>query len=183
MHLFDRLRAKRPEPGPAPIRLKETSHLVEGTALQEDSWYLMRYRANDAFCDWDSHSGELMMEQAYSPDASELTAEQAAAVLKQRIFLGIGCENLFYMAVEEFKQSRSVISARELTPLEGRFLFRAKADYDRDTFVVFYGFDCPDGENHALFLTYPKAYAGTDDEAALLGVLEEAVQSYEEEKE
>ena len=92
-------------------------------------------------------------------------------------------DDAVYEAVEEYKKSGTFDGARELSPLNGTFLFKAKQDY-YGSIMYFYGLDRCDGfwENNGLCLVYPKEYAGMDDEKLLMGVLDEIADTYKEEK-
>ena len=50
--------------------------------------------------------------------------------------------------------------------------------------MYFYGMDCCEGyfENQGLCLIYPRALVGTETEQRLMAVLDEAAESYREER-
>ncbi|MCI9121244.1 MAG: hypothetical protein HFG00_06955 [Oscillibacter sp.] len=186
MGLFDRIARKhRPDvsvPPPAEAQregfvLPSSSRVVEDIAYGEgDSQYRISFRLNDAFQSTKSHTGEVEMLYTYALSmdyGSEGTVP----------YLAIQCDDLVYDAVEAFKQTGTVEEALELTPLSGTFYFRAKMEYYGER-MYFYGMDRCGGvlENEGLCLVYPKAIAGTEAEQKLLGVLDEAAESWQEER-
>lgn len=98
-------------------------------------------------------------------------------------YLAIHLDDEVYRAVEEFKESGTFTGAIELTPLSGKFYFKAKMEY-YEYMMYFYGMDRCGGfwENNGLCIVYPKAYAGTENEIRLMKVLDEAAESYHEER-
>ncbi|MCM1326496.1 MAG: hypothetical protein NC094_04700 [Bacteroidales bacterium] len=155
----------------------QTSHEVEDESYGDnDSKYKISFRLNDAFKEAKSHAGEVEMLNTYAP-AKEYGEEGALP------YVAIMCDDSVYTAVEEFKEKGIVEKAIELTPLSGRFYFKAKIEYYGDI-MYFYGLDRCGGfwENNGLCMIYPKAYMGTENEAKLMKILDEAAESYQEEK-
>ena len=98
-------------------------------------------------------------------------------------YLAVQMDDEVYCAVEEFKENGTFTGAMEITPLSGNFYFKGKMEYYGDI-MYFYGMDRFGGswENNGLCLVYPKGYAGTENEQKLMRVLDEAAESYREEK-
>lgn len=164
------------------IVLAPSFHMAEDEFFgdkKEDGGYItyrMSFQVNDAFKEAKSHAAEVEMLHTYAPD-SEYGQEGAVP------YLAIQIDEIVYTAVVEYKEKGTFTGAMELTPLSGKFFFRAKVDYYKDI-MYFYGIDCCDGimENSGLCMVYPKAYVGTENEAKLMQVLDEAAESYCEEK-
>ena len=132
---------------------------------------------NDSFKETNSHAGEVEMLHTYAPE-SEYGEEGTYP------YLSIQLDDSVYMAVEEFKESGTFTGAMELTPLSGKFYFKAKMEY-YGYIMYFYGLDrCDDvWENNGLCMVYPKTYVGTENEKKLMQILDEAAESYSETKE
>lgn len=164
------------------IILAPTSHTAEDEIYGDETEsgdyiiYQVSFQVNDSFRETQSHAGEVEMLHTYAP-GSEYGEEGSCP------YLAIQVDDSVYMAVEEFKEKGTVTGALELTPLSGKFYFKAKIDYYGDI-MYFYGLDRCDGswENNGLCMVYPKAYAGTENEARLMQALDEAAASYREEK-
>lgn len=153
-----------------------TSHLVEGEEYADDDKYRVTFMLNDAFKKANSHAAEVSMLNTYAPNAE--CGEEGNIP-----YIAIQCDDDVYCAVEDFKVNGTFDSAIELTPLNGKFYFKAKMEYYSDM-MYFYGIDRCDGfwENNGLCLVYPKEYAGTENEAKLMRVLDEVAESYTETK-
>ena len=159
------------------IILAPSSHTVEDEILgDEDTWYRISFKVNDSFKEANSHAGEVEMLNTYAPDA-EYGDEGSYP------YLAIQIDDTVYMAVEEFKETGTFTGAMELTALSGTFYFKAKVDY-YGYIMYFYGLDRCDGawENSGLCMVYPKEYLGTENEKKLMQILDEAAESYHEEK-
>lgn len=95
-------------------------------------------------------------------------------------YIAVQIDDAVYCAVEEYKESKTFDGAISIEPLEGKFLFRAKRDYYGDM-MYFYGFEL-EGDEYwdmaGLCLVYPQGYVGTEEEAKLMRVLDEAAQSF-----
>ncbi len=159
------------------IVLAETSHVVEETEYgNDDSEYIITFEVNDAFREAKSHAMEVSMLSTYSPD-DEYGEEGKIP------YVAIQCDDDVYTPVEQFKDAGTFDGAIELTPLEGTFYFKAKKEY-YGNMMYFYGLDRLDGfwENNALCMVYPMEYVGTESEAKLMRVLDEAAASYCEKK-
>ena len=139
--------------------------------------YRISFKVNDSFKEAKSHTGEVEMLHTYAPE-SEYGEEGTYP------YLAIQLDDSVYMAVEEFKESGTFTSAMELTPLSGKFYFKAKIEY-YGYIMYFYGLDRCDGvwENNGLCMVYPKTYVGTEIEKKLMQILDEAAESYSETKE
>lgn len=163
------------------IVLAPTFHTVEDEVYGDktDSGdyivYHVSLQVNDSFRETESHAGEVEMLHTYAP-GSEYGEEGSYP------YLAIQIDDSVYSAVEEFKEKGTITGALEITPLSGKFYFKAKIDY-YGNIMYFYGFDRCDGywKNSGLCMVYPKAYAGTENESKLLQVLDEAAESYREE--
>lgn len=185
MGLFDRFAEKRksqdlPEAGNHKgweILLAPSSHLAEEVFYGEDSEYRISFRVNDAFRPAKSHAGEVEMLHTYAPD-SEYGEEGACPSL------AVQCDDEVYCAVEAYKETGTVPEALALTPLSGKFYFRARIEY-YGNLMYFYGMDLCGGtlENQGLCMVYPKAMAGTEAERKLEAVLDKAAESWAEERE
>lgn len=164
------------------IVLAPSSHMVEDeiygdeTAEGEYTVYRMSFQINDSFKEAESHAGEIEMLNTYAP-GSEYGEEGSYP------YLAVQIDDPVYMAVEEFKETGTFTGAMEITPLSGKFYFKAKMEY-YGNIMYFYGMDRCDGywENNGLCMVYPKAYMGTENEQKLIQVLDEAAESYCEEK-
>lgn len=160
-----------------------TSHTVEDVVYgdETDSGDYMEYRisfkVNDSFKEAESHAGEVEMLNTYAPE-SEYGEEGTCP------YLAIQLDDAVYTAVEEYKEKGTFTGAMDLTPLSGKFYFKAKMEYYGDI-MYFYGLDRCDGswQNNGLCMVYPKAYAGTKNEMNLMKILDEAAESYHEEPE
>ncbi|WP_297870700.1 hypothetical protein [uncultured Oscillibacter sp.] len=185
MGLFDRFAEKRksqdlPEAGNHKgweILLAPSSHLAEEVFYGEDGEYRVSFRVNDAFRPAKSHAGEVEMLHTYAPD-SEYGEEGACPSL------AVQCDDEVYCAVEAYKETGTVPEALALTPLSGPFYFKARIEY-YGNLMYFYGMDLCGGtlEHHGLCMVYPKALAGTEAEGKLTAVLDEAAESWSEERE
>ena len=164
------------------IVLAASSHMVEDEIYVDETEkgdyivYRISFQINDSFKEAKSHAGEVEMLNTYAPE-SEYGEEGSFP------YLAIQIDDPVYMAVEEFKEKGTFTGAMEITPLSGKFYFKAKMDY-YGYIMYFYGMDRCDGywENNGLCMVYPKAYAGTENELRLMQVLDEAAESYREEK-
>ncbi|MCM1543119.1 MAG: hypothetical protein NC121_17925 [Blautia sp.] len=162
---------------PEDIILAPSSHTAEEEIYEdEDIVYRISFNVNDCFKETESHAGEVEMLHTYAPDA-EYGAEGSCP------YLAVQFDDTVYMAVEEFKESGTFTGAMDLTALSGKFYFKAKTEYYGDV-MYFYGLDRCDGlwENNGLCMVYPKEYLGTKNEKKLMQILDEAAESYREEK-
>lgn len=158
------------------IVLASASHLVEDVEYGDgDSRYRISFQVNDAFKEAESHAGEVEMLSTYAPE-EEYGQEGTFP------YLAIQLDDEVYTAVEEFKQTGTFTGAIEITPLSGKYYFKAKREY-YEYIMYFYGMDRCDGfwENNGLCMVYPKMYVGTENEVRLMRVLDEAAESYREE--
>lgn len=151
-----------------------SSRTVEDLAYGDDREYRISFRVNDAFKEAKSHAGEVEMLYTYAPE-DEYGREGTFP------YMAIQFDDDVYNPVEEFKETGTFTGALEITPLSGRFYFKAKMEY-YEYIMYFYGMDRCDGfwENNGLCMVYPKAYSGTENEKKLMDILDEAADSYEE---
>lgn len=159
------------------IVLASSSHIVEDDVYGNgDSVYHVSFQLNDTFKEAKSHAGEIELLNTYSP-ADEYGQEGTYP------YLAIQLDDAVYHAVAEFKKSGTFTGALDITPLEGKFYFKAKMNYYQHM-MYFYGLDRCDGfwENNGLCIVYPKSYAGTENEIRLMQVLDKAAESYQEKK-
>lgn len=164
------------------IVLAPTSHTVEDEIYGDETdsgdyiVYHVSFQVNDSFRETKSHAGEVEMLHTYAP-GSEYGEEGSYP------YLAIQVDDSVYMAVEEFKEKGTITGALEMTPLSGKFYFKAKIEYYGDM-MYFYGLDRCDGywENSGLCMVYPKTYVGTENESKLMQILDEAAESYREEQ-
>ena len=142
----------------------------------DDSEYLISFKINDAFKEAQSHAAEVLMLHTYAP-AKEYGEEGAFPCL------AIMLDDAVYNAVNEFKEKGTISGAIEITPLSGKFYFKAKMEYHKNM-MYFYGMDRLDGfwQNNGLCIIYQKEYVGTENERKLMAVLDEAAESYSEER-
>lgn len=152
-----------------------SSRTVEDLAYGDDREYRISFRVNDAFKEAKSHAGEVEMLYTYAPE-DEYGREGTFP------YMAIQFDDDVYNPVEEFKEIGTFTGALEITPLSGRFYFKAKMEY-YEYIMYFYGMDRCDGfwENNGLCMVYPKAYSGTENEKKLMDILDEAADSYNEE--
>lgn len=143
---------------------------------EDDSEYLISFWVNDAFRERKSHAGEIEMLYTCAPDGKE--GEEGLFP-----YMAIQMDDPVYNAVEEWKESGTVTGAVEITELSGPFYFKARMEY-YEYLMYFYALDRCDGywENNGLCMVYPKEYAGTENEMKLMRVLDEAADSYHEER-
>ncbi len=159
------------------IVLASSSHIVEDDVYGNgDSVYHVSFQLNDTFKEAKSHVGEIELLNTYAP-ADEYGQEGTYP------YLAIQLDDAVYHAVAEFKKSGTFTGALDITPLEGKFYFKAKMNYYQHM-MYFYGLDRCDGfwENNGLCIVYPKSYAGTENEIRLMQVLDKAAESYQEKK-
>lgn len=158
-----------------PIVLLPSFHISEDEFYGEgDVKYRVSFRVNDAFKEAKSHAGEVDMLNTYAP-------EEAYGREGSCPYLALQMDDGVYCAVEEFKEKGTFTGVLELTPLTGRFYFKARMEYYQDM-MYFYGMDRCEGfwENTGLCMVYPRAYVGTENERRLMRVLDEAAESYQE---
>ena len=159
------------------IVLASSSHIVEDDVYGNgDSVYHVSFQLNDTFKEAKSHAGEIELLNTYAP-ADEYGQEGTYP------YLAIQLDDAVYHAVAEYKKSGTFTGALDITPLEGKFYFKAKMNYYQHM-MYFYGLDRCDGfwENNGLCIVYPKSYAGTENEIMLMQVLDKAAESYQEKK-
>ena len=157
------------------FQLSGTKHWVEETGYTDsDAEYEVKFFIDKVFESIDSPACEIEMLNAYAPNKQNV-------VPGSKPYVAIFSENFAYEAVEEYKQSKTVKGAIELTPLNGRFYFKARKEYHGDM-IYFYGLDRYDGfwQNNALGVVYPKCYVGTVDETKVMKMLDEVAESYTE---
>ena len=161
--------------GSGRFQLSGTKHWVEAIGYGDgDSEYETKFFIDKVFENLDSPACEVEMYNVYAPNKQNIN-ENA------RPYVGIFLENFAYDAVEEYKQSKTFKGAIDLTPLNGRFYFKAKKEYHGDM-MYFYGLDRYDGfwQNNVLGVVYPKSYVGTVDEIKVIKMLDEVAESYTE---
>lgn len=158
------------------LQLSGTKHWVTASGYADDSEYEMKFYIDKVFENVDSCACEIEMVYVYAPNKQNV--DEAA-----KPYVAIFLENFAYQAVEEYKNGRKVSGVTDLTPLNGRFYFKAKKEYHGDM-IYFYGFDRLGGfwQNNALGVVYPKAYVGTVDETKVMKMLDEIADSYTETK-
>ena len=159
------------------VILAQSSHMAEDEIYEdEDTIYHISFKVNDSFKETNSHAGEVEMLHTYAPEAEY--GEEGTYP-----YLAVQIDDIVYMAVEEFKETGTFTGAMELTALSGTFYFKAKTEY-YGYIMYFYGMDRCNGtwENSGLCMVYPKEYLGTENEKKLMQVLDEAAESYREEK-
>lgn len=157
------------------FQLSSSKHWVEEIGYGDgDSEYETKFFIDKVFEHIDSPAGEIEMLNVYAPNKQNI--DEGA-----KPYIAVFLDNFAYEAVEEYKQSKTVKGAIELTQLNGRFYFKAKKQY-YDDMIYFYGFDRYDGfwQNNALGVVYPKSYVGTIDEMKVMKMLDEVAESYTE---
>jgi len=170
--LFPKSETVRPEKVSA-IRLSSTSHTVSDSFLE----YRVSYRVNDAFRPAKSHAGEVELLSVYAP--GEETGREGMLP-----YIAVQEDDAVFCAIEDFRERGTFDGAVELEALSGQYLFRARREYF-GRLMYFYALASGQGywEQAALCLVYPKEYAGTEDEKALMGVLDEAAESFTQKRE
>lgn len=161
----------------ADIELASSTNIIEDIAFGgNDQKYRLTYKVNAIFKEAKSHAGEVMMLATYAPN-EDYGAEGDVP------YVAFQCDDVPYTAVEEYKEKGTFSGAIELTPLTGRYYFKAKKKY-YEYMMYFYGLDCYEGswENMGLCMVYPMEYVGTENEKKLMTVLDEVAESYTEEK-
>ncbi len=130
------------------------SHIVEDVIYGDETEngdyipYRISFKVNDAFKEAKSHAGEVEMLNTYAPE-SEYGEEGSYP------YLAIQLDDTVYMAVEEFKEKGTFTGAMEITPLSGKFYFKAKVEY-YGYIMYFYGLDRCEGswENNGLCMVW-----------------------------
>lgn len=153
-----------------------SSHTFETeTCGSGSSVYRVSFRVNDAFKEAKSHAAEVDMLNTYAPDG-EFGREGDMP------YIAIQEDDDVYGGTALFMETGRVDAASEVTPLSGKFLFRAKMEYYGDL-MYFYGFKRFDDEYQpcGLCLVYPKEFDGTETERELMRILDEAADTYKEE--
>lgn len=153
-----------------------TRVVMEQEFAFEDSEYNVSFTINDSFKSAASHAAEVTLLNTYAPGAEY--GEEGA-----ELYVACMQDGTVYENVEEYKQTGTFKGAQDLTPLSGKFYFKAKKVYF-DKMMYFYGLDRCDGfwKNSGLCVVYPKSYVGTENERKLIQVLDEVAASYTEEK-
>lgn len=154
-----------------------SSHTTEEKLCGDnDIEYVESFTVNDAFKECESHAAEVTMFNVYAP--GEKPASEGDLP-----YIAVQFDDDVYSAVSEYREKGTFSGAMELSPLSGRFLFKAKMEYGGDM-MYFYGYDRCGGEweNEGLCAVYPKRYVGTENERKIMRILDEAVESYREEK-
>lgn len=161
---------------PKEITLSDSSHVISDEMYGNgDRLYRISFAVNDAFIAMKSHSAEVMMLQVYSPDGENVNEGDIP-------YIAIQEDDDVYGGVGLFEETGRVDDASEVIPLSGKFMFRAKMEYDGNM-MYFYGYKrCDDPyQCSGLCLVYPKEYIGTENEQRLMSVLDAAAESYTEE--
>lgn len=165
------------------ITLADTSHLAEGEFYgSDDSTYKVSFRINDSFCEFESHAMEVSMLHVYAPGYDPEFDDDDIREDTVPSFSLLDDETIFN-AVESYKNKGTFEGAKELVPLSGMFLFKAKMPYYEHT-MYFYAIDMCGGylNNMGLCTIYPKSCENTEDEKKLISVLDEIAESYTEER-
>ena len=158
--------------------LVPTSHVVEEEEYGDgDSVYRVSYRINDAFQSIKSHAAEGTMLSIYVPEGADV---ETCSLIP---YVAVQMDDDVYCAVEEYKERGTFTGATELTPLNGKFYFKAKME-SYGMMLYFYGLDRCEGfwVNNGLCVAYSTQDVGTEYEAKLMQVLDEVAASYQEEK-
>ncbi len=129
------------------------------------------YKVNQSFKYAKSHAGEVELLCTYSPNTAY--GEEGTVP-----YIALQFDDPVFCAVDEYKENGTFEGVIEISPLSGRFLFKAKQEYFNNM-MYFYGFEEEDGFA-GLCLVYPKEMVGTDDEFNLMQVLDEAAESFKQ---
>ena len=159
------------------LPLTSASRMVEDEECGDgDDEYKVTFQLNEDFRPADSHAGEVRFLHTYAP--GEEYGEEGT-----RPYVAVLMDNDVYESVQEFKEKGTFAGAKELVALGGKFHFKAKKEYYGDM-MYFYGIDRCQGfwENNGLCMVYPKSYVGTENEKKMMAVLDEAAETYCEEK-
>lgn len=148
------------------IRLTGQTHTVEDEVLE------LAYDIDTAFKQVRSHAGEVELVSVYAPDKEHGSEADEP-------YVAIQDDDVPYCAIDEYNENGTVKDAIELTPLEGKFLFKAKMDYFKEL-MYFYAFErAEDVFNQAgLCVVYPKSMQGTEDEKELMQLLDRVAESF-----
>lgn len=146
------------------IVLANESHRIE-----ENGYY---YDVDKSFRAAKSHAGEVDLLSTYAP-GREYGAEGDLPYIARQV------DDDVYCPIDEFLESGTVADAAEITPLEGKWLFKAKKACSYGM-MYFYAFSSKDEElgHSALCMVYPAEYVGTENEAKLMSVLDAAAESF-----
>ncbi len=151
----------------------ETIELLKEVHTIYDEYSDYGYVVDKVFKPAKSHAAEVELLCTYAPD-DEYGEEGAIP------YIAVQTGDEVYCAIEEYKESKTFDGVISIEPLDGLFMFRAKRDYYGDI-MYFYGFEL-EGEGYwegaGLCLVYPKEYVGTENEAKLMNVLDEAAKSF-----
>ncbi len=161
---------------PDKIELLNRTHVITDEIYGEKYVYRISYSVDESFKEAKSHAAEVELLCTYAPFEEYGHEGQTPCI-------AVIHEDFIYYAAESFKKTGTVPDAITVTPLSGKFLFKATMEYYGDI-IYFYGYDSCDGfwENTGFALVYPKEYAGTENEKRLIQIFDAAAQSYKEEK-
>ncbi len=165
MALFDKFFKKAHE-----TKSWDSIELAQTVHNMSDEYMGYSYDVNQSFKYAKSHAGEVELLCTYAPH-NEYGEEGAIP------YIAVQIDDAVFCAVEEYKENGTFEGAMEITPLSGKFLFKAKQEYFGDM-MYFYGFEGEDGFA-GLCLVYPKEMVGTDNEVKLIQVLDEAAESFQ----
>ena len=147
-------------------------HLAFQTHTISDEYIGYAYDVDRSFKQAKSHAGEVELLCTYAPD-KEYGSEGSIPCI------ALVDDDSVFSAVDEFIESGKVDNAAELTPLTGKFIFKAKVEYYGDI-MYFYAFvhNSEYRMQAGLCLIYPENYSGTEDEKNLIKVLDAAAESF-----
>ena len=141
----------------------------EAHRIEENGYY---YDVDKSFRAAKSHAGEADLLSTYAPGREYGTEGDLPYIARQ-------VDDEVYCPIDEFLESGTVANATEITPLEGKWLFKAKKAYSYGM-MYFYAFSSKDEElgHSALCLVYPVEYVGTENETKLMSVLDATAESF-----
>ena len=171
---------------------KEIKQIVlanESHRIEENGYY---YDVDKSFRAAKSHAGEADLLSTYA-HGREYGAEGDLPYIARQVDDDVYCPIDEFLECarkyadkvaslnknDEFLESGTVADAAEITPLEGKWLFKAKKACSYGM-MYFYAFSSKDKElgHSALCMVYPAEYVGTENEAKLMSVLDAAAESF-----
>ncbi len=131
-----------------------------------DKSYVLTMQLNNLFKETESHS-EIEMLYTYNRDEEYGVEGEFPCVC-------IDSEDCFLGAIEKFEHGNGADEVMDLVQLDGQYLFKAKIEYYKKYIAYFYAMDSEIFDKAALCIIYPKEYIGSETEAKLMNVLDEA---------
>ncbi|MCH5203364.1 MAG: hypothetical protein J1F03_01385 [Oscillospiraceae bacterium] len=171
MGFLDNIFGKSAGSNDTPKQEKSAIVLSGSTHIIGDEYIGLEYEVDCSFKAAKSHS-EIELLCTYAPN-DEYGHEGDIP------YIAVQDDDTVFCAIDEYKESGSFEGAKELCPLSGKFLFKAKCGYYK-YMMYFYAFERESDlfSQAGLCLVYPADYLGTQDEARLMRVLDDAAESF-----